>query len=465
MGDATMTAPTSYRPEGDVYDEALLPDGSPRAAYGDLLDRVCEVGVDELAARVAAEVDALGATFASGDEQHPFLLDPIPRVFTAAEWERIATGVAQRARALNAFVADVYGDRRIVVAGRIPERVIDTCDHLEPRLAALDLPPVSVGVAGLDLVRYPDGEVSVLEDNVRTPSGIAYMLAARKAVARALPGELDDRVRPLGGVLGMLDRALGDGFAVLLTDGPSNSAWYEHREIARELSLPLVTLADLDVAGGRLHALVDGRRRRVDVVYRRTDEDRLSEPDGSLTAVGAALLEPLEAGTLRCVNGFGTGVADDKLVHAYVEEMVRFYLSERPILRSVPTYDLADPDARDEVLERLDELVVKPRGGYGGEGVVVGPHAGLADLRDLAHAVRNDPQSYVAQETVLLSRHPTAVDDRLEPRHVDLRPFAFAAAGAVSVASGGLTRFAQEPGALVVNSSQAGGAKDTWVLW
>jgi uncharacterized circularly permuted ATP-grasp superfamily protein len=347
----------------------------------------------------------------------------------------------------------------------MPDRVIETCDHLEPRLAGLDLPQVSVGVAGLDLVREPGGEMRVLEDNVRTPSGTAYMFAARETLTAALPGELGELARPLDGVLEMVARALGDGSAVLLSDGPSNSAWYEHMRIASELSLPLVTLADLEVARGRLHAVVDGRRQPVDVVYRRTNEDRLTDADGSLTDVGAALLEPLEAGTLRCVNGFGTGVADDKLVHAYVEEMVRFYLGEEPILRSVATYDLADDDAREEVLDRLDELVVKPRGGYGGEGVVVGPHAAVADLRDLAQAIRSDPHSYVAQETILLSRHPTVVDGRLEPRHVDLRPFAFSTPDGVSVAPGGLTRVALESGALVVNSSQAGGAKDTWVQW
>jgi uncharacterized circularly permuted ATP-grasp superfamily protein len=455
----------TYTPEPGCYDEALLPTGEPRPAYVELMRGLAEAGVGAVADRAAVEVLELGATFAAGDEQRPFQLDPVPRVFGADEWDRVEAGVAQRVRALDAFVTDVYGERRIVAAGRMPERVIETCDHLEPRLAGLELPQVNVGVAGLDLVRGPDGEVRVLEDNVRTPSGFAYMLAAREILGRALPASLRELPRPVDGVLGMLAAALGDGFAVLLTDGRSNSAWYEHARVAEELSLPLVTLADLEVERGRLRAVVDGRRRAVDVVYRRTNEDRLTDESGSLTDVGAALWEPLEAGTLRCVNGFGTGVADDKLVHAYVEEMVRFYLAEEPILRSVSTYDLADDAARAEVLERLDELVVKPRAGYGGEGVVVGPHARLADLRDLAQAIRSDPQAYVAQETVLLSSHPTAVDGRLEPRHVDLRPFAFAAPDGVSVAPGGITRVALDEGALVVNSSQAGGAKDTWVLW
>ncbi len=250
---------------------------------------------------------------------------------------------------------------------------------------------------------------------------------------------------------------------MLLSDGPANTAWYEHRRIATELGIPLVTLGDLDASRGRLHALIDGRRRPVDVVYRRTDEDRMTDEHGRLTSVGAALYEPLRAGTLTCVNGFGTGVADDKLVHAYVEEMIGFYLHEAPLLPSVHTYDL--DSSLTEVLDRLDELVVKPRTGHGGHGVVVGPHADVADLRKVAQAIRRDPHDYVAQDTIMLSRHPTVIDGRLEPRHVDLRPFVFLTPDAAAVAPGGLTRVALERGALVVNSSQRGGGKDTWVLW
>jgi uncharacterized circularly permuted ATP-grasp superfamily protein len=293
------------------------------------------------------------------------------------------------------------------------------------------------------------------------------MLAARESVERGLPAGLAGLARPLDGALDLLGRTLsvGDASVVLLSDGPANTAWYEHRRISRELEIPLVTLADLETAQGRLYATVDGRRRAVDVVYRRTDEDRLTDERGELTPVGAALYEPLRAGTLRCVNGFGTGVADDKLVHAYVEEMIRFYLHEEPLLPSVHTYDLGAPDCLADVLDRLDELVVKPRTGHGGHGVVVGPHADVADLRKVAQAIRRDPHDYVAQDTILLSRHPTVIDGRLEPRHVDLRPFVFVTPDDAAVAPGGLTRVALERGALVVNSSQRGGGKDTWVLW
>jgi carboxylate-amine ligase len=461
-----VTAPFSYDPGSSFYDEALLPSGAPRPQYVELFRRLSEAGAAELAAGVAAAAERTGVAFGGENDARPFHVDAVPRVFGAEEWAALEAGLIQRVLALDAFVADVYGARAIVAAGRIPARVIETCDHLEPLLAEIELPPVSVAVAGLDVVRDADGVLRVLEDNVRTPSGITYMLAARESLERALPEELTGMPRPLDAALELLGRTLSrDRSTVLLSDGPSNTAWYEHRRIAGELDIPLVTLPDLQPARGRLYATVDGRRSAVDVVYRRTDEDRLTDEHGELTAVGAALYEPLRAGTLTCVNGFGTGVADDKLVHAYVEEMIRFYLHEEPLLPSVRTYDLDDPDRLAEVLERLDELVVKPRAGHGGHGVVVGPHADVADLRKVAQAIRKDPHDYVAQDTILFSRHPTVIDGRLEPRHVDLRPFAFSAPDGAAVAPGGLTRVALERDALVVNSSQRGGGKDTWVLW
>jgi uncharacterized circularly permuted ATP-grasp superfamily protein len=456
----------SYRPETGFYDEALLPAGAPRPVYAELFRRMSELGPAALAERVAAAAAQTGVAFGGADDLRPFHVDAVPRVFGWEEWSDLEAGLIQRVQALDAFVADVYGAREIVAAGRVPAHVLDSCDQLEPRLAEIDLPPVSIAVAGLDVVRDAGGVLRVLEDNVRTPSGLTYMLAARESVSAALPDELASVPRPLDGVVRLLGRILEtDGTAVMLSDGPPNSAWYEHRRISQELDLPLVTLGDLDVARGRLHATIDGRRRPVDLVYRRTDEERLTAPDGSLTAVGEALYEPLRAGTLRCVNGFGTGVADDKLVHAYVEEMIRFYLREEPRLPSVHTYDLSDPETLEKALDRLDQLVFKPRTGHGGHGVVVGPHAKVADLRDLAQAIRRDPHDYVAQDTVLLSRHPTVIDGRLEPRHVDLRPFVFLMEDDAAVAPGGLTRVALDRGALVVNSSQRGGGKDTWVLW
>jgi uncharacterized circularly permuted ATP-grasp superfamily protein len=371
-------------------------------------------------------------------------------------------------------VRDVYGERRIVQAGVVPARCVDGCLHYEPRMSGMGERISSwITVAGLDLVRDSDGSFKVLEDNVRTPSGIAYAVATREVLQKHLPPPRGLRVRPLDAAFDTLGQALRaaapeaaaeDPRVVLMTDGRQNSAFYEHAAIAGHLGLPLVGRAELSVRGGRLFAWLDGHERAVDVVYRRTDEDRLSDDRGQLTDIARLLLEPVLNGTLTVANAFGTGVADDKLLHAYVEEMIRFYLAEEPLLASVQTYDPALPETLEMILERIDELVVKPRSGHGGYGVVIGPHARAEDLKATAVALRSAPESFVAQETVMLSRHPTVTDGGLELRHIDLRPFAISSGERVSVVPGGLTRVAFKRGALVVNSSQSGGSKDTWVL-
>jgi uncharacterized circularly permuted ATP-grasp superfamily protein len=451
-----------------AYDEALGPAGVPRSHYAELLGVLERTDLTSLASELAEGLSERGVTFRLEGKDDPFRLDAVPRLIESKEWTPLAAGLAQRVRALDRFAADVYGERKIVAAGVVPARVVDSCDHYEPLAARFPETTVRVGVAGLDVVRDPGGRFLVLEDNVRTPSGFAYVFPAREALDRHLPGRLADGRVPFEPAIDMLARSLraaaphgtGDPSIVLLSDGPSSSAWYEHERLARVLDIPLVEIGNLSVRDGHLIARAADTRVPVDVVYRRTDEDRLTDESGELTDVGAALFEPLSRGTLACVNAFGAGVADDKLIHAYVEDIVRFYLGEEPLLGSVHTYDPAIREQRDEILERIDELVVKPRAGLGGEGVVVGPHAEAGDLRDTARALAERPQDYVAQEMVMLSTHPTVVDDRLEPRHVDLRPFAFGG----EVAPGGITRVALDRGALVVNSSQRGGAKDTWVM-
>jgi carboxylate-amine ligase len=297
---------------------------------------------------------------------------------------------------------------------------------------------------------------------------MAYALAARRAIAEHVPyaGRRRDIAAELATYLRWAIAASRpdpgeDGIAVLLTDGPSNSAWFEHRELAELAEVKLARPEDLVRRGEKL-ALRDGRR--VQVVYRRTNEDRLRREDGELTGVGELLLEPLRAGTVAVVNAFGTGVADDKAVYPYVDDMVRFYLREEPLVRSVHTWDLADPESRLEALERLDELVVKPRDGFGGIGVVIGPSASAAELREARAAVAARPEGWVAQELIRLSSHPTVVNGRLVPRHVDCRPFVFYDGLRPRALPGGLTRVALEEGELVVNSSRGGGGKDTWVL-
>jgi len=395
-----------------------------------------------------------------------FVVDPFPRVIDAATWEGLEAGLRQRARALDRFVADVHGQRRTIADGVIPERIVATCTNLDP--AARALGPVDgrpwIGIAGLDLVRGADGRFMVLEDNCRTPSGLAYALAAREALAHALDADELDHVRPLDEVPRMLrdvlDAARPDPGApscpVVLTDGPENSAYYEHRVLARAMGVPLVTPADLERRGSELW--LAGHDAPVDVVYRRTDADTTDSPVGALLAPG------LRAGTLGLVNAFGTGVADDKLVHAYVPALIRHLLGEEPLLPSVRSIDLATDEGWQETQDRLAELVVKPRDGHGGVGVEICPQldaAGLARVRALLAA---DRDAYVAQECVALSTHPTLVDGACAPRHVDLRPFVLLAGEQVHVMSGGLTRVALREGSMIVNSSQDGGAKDTWVL-
>jgi len=457
-----------------AFDEGAL-DGGPAAAHDRVMrESLGALDLGELSAAVAGEAARRGVCFSGADGALEFRIDPIPRLFDAELWHALSAGIEQRARALELFVRDVYGARAIVREGIVPERALESAEHYEPQLAGLGERIDSwITVAGLDVVRDCDGSFKVLEDNVRTPSGIAYAVATRESLDAHMTAPSGLRVRSLDAAFATLGEALrstapegaGDEpTVVLLSDGEHNSAFYEHSTIARRLDIPLVLGDQLSVHGGRLLACVDGRQRAVDVVYRRTDEDRLTDERGALTEVAQLLLEPMLAGTLSCVNAFGTGVADDKLLHAYVEAMIGFYLGEQPLLASVPTYDPGQPGVLEMVLDRIDELVVKPRSGHGGYGVVIGPHAQAGDLRKTAERLRRAPDSFVAQETVSLSRHPTVIEGRLQQRHVDLRPFAISINGDVHVLPGGLTRVAFDAGALVVNSSQNGGSKDTWVL-
>jgi carboxylate-amine ligase len=397
------------------------------------------------------------------DGEPDFHLDPVPRVIAGDDWAELERGLAQRVRALDRFAADAYGERAIVTAGVVPERVLDSSDYAEP--AARGVRPAGdawVGVAGIDIVRDPDGAFLVLEDNLRTPSGIAYAAAARLVTLGLL--RADGAIPPRSYEVGELMRwalagACPDGelrHGAVLTDGTENAAYWEHARLAEAAGLPLVVPEELEPADG------GGLRLRggpvLDALYRRTDADELGDP------VGELLGGPWRAGRLGLVNGYGLGVADDKLAHAYVEDMVRFYLGEEPLLQSVHTYDLGEPAVVEEALDRLDELVVKPRSGYGGNGVVICAHAERADLDALRAAIRAAPSTFIAQDLVMLSEHPTLIDGRLEPRHVDLRPFVFLGPGREArVLPGGLTRVALDAGSLVVNSSQNGGAKDTWV--
>jgi uncharacterized circularly permuted ATP-grasp superfamily protein len=404
---------------------------------------------------------------------HPFVVDPVPRLISVAEWDALSEGLAQRTRALNRFLLDAYAEQRIVASGIVSRSTIVEAEGFEPDLiGCLPKHESPAAIVGFDVVRDQSGEFLVLEDNVRTPSGFAYALAARKVLTETLPAACPEPrpVDPLAyELLGQVMRAAAPSGSdnpsvVVLTDGVDNVAYYEHKQAALRLDAPLLTPADLVLDGDRLSVRrPDGGLCTIDVVYRRTNEDRVRNQHGELTEVAGLLLGPWLNGRIGLVNAFGNGLADDKLVHSHVEDFIRFYLHEEPLVRSVPTQALDDPHELQRTLDRLCELVVKPRHGSGGIGVVIGPHAEPEDLARLAQELERHPERYVSQPTVPLSCHPTVIEGHLEPRHVDLRAFAFSADD-VALMPGGLSRVAFEADTLVVNSSQNGGGKDTWVL-
>lgn len=450
---------TGYRFATDPFDERR----AAPAAYESLIDHHGEAGLRRESDRIAARMRERGVRF--GDAE--VVVDPIPRILEAGEWERIEAGLVQRVRALNAFIADVYGDRRIVAAGVVPQRLIETADWYEPAVDGLG-GRIVAAVAGPDLIRAPDGSILVVEDNLRAPSGLAYLLAIRESL-KPLAAGTELRPRSLKPALDAFAAAIGAAMpagasrparAVLLHDGRASSARSEHSALAARFGMTPATAGELRRRGDDL-LLGD---ERVDVVYRRVDDERLTGSDERPTGLGDLLARPLRAGRLGCINSPGTGIGDDKAIHVYVESMIRFYLGEEPRLGSVPGFDLGDPGQLAVAEPRLEDLVLKPRSAFGGRGVTIGPIADPRERRRAVEAARRQPERYVAQEPVRLSTHPTLTERGIAVRHVDLRPFVITAGEDVTVLPGGLSRFGREEGEMIVNSGQGGGVKDTWVL-
>ncbi|MFC0282903.1 circularly permuted type 2 ATP-grasp protein [Camelimonas abortus] len=423
----------------------------------------------------------LGITFAVyGDEQASERLIPfdiIPRVLLKSEWALLERGLRQRVRAINAFLSDIYGRRECLRAGIVPEDLIWRNPAYCPEMAGRPAPhDLRVMIAGIDVVRVDPDSFYVLEDNVRTPSGVSYMLENREAMMRLFP-DLFARmpVAPVETYPGLLLETLRsvappgarhDPTVALLTPGQHNSAFYEHSFLADKLGIELVEGSDLFVRDATLYMRTTEGPRRVDVLYRRVDDDFLDplafRPDSLLGVPG--LMEAYLAGNLTLANAVGAGIADDKAIYSYMPEIIRFYTGEEPILKNVPTWRCREPEALAHVLGHLDELVVKEVNGSGGYGMLVGPRATRAQIEEFRQRLRHAPAGFIAQPTLALSTCPTCVENGVAPRHVDLRPFVLCGADGIRVTPGGLTRVALKEGSLVVNSSQGGGTKDTWVL-
>lgn len=471
-----------YVPLPRTYDELFRGDGRAREEVADLVAELDQLGRLEFMTRQRLAEDALfrgGVTFsvysdARGQEKI-FPFDLIPRVIAAQTWTTIERGLIQRVAALNMFLADLYDGQRILREGAIPaELVLGTAGYLEELRGIRPREGVFVHIAGIDLVRGADGGFLVLEDNLRTPSGVSYVLENRAVMKRVFPRIFRrSRVRPveaypasLGDVLlGVSPRPPEQSRVVVLTPGPYNSAYFEHSFLARQMGCDLVQGSDLFVHDKHVYVKTTAGPERVDVIYRRIDDDfldpRVFRDDSMLGVPG--LIEAYAAGHVSLANAPGNGVADNKAVYAFVPEMIRFYLSEEPILGQVPTYLCARPSECDHVLSNLSSMVVKAVDGSGGYGMLFGPRATRSELDAFADRLRAEPRGYIAQPIVELSTCPTWVDGEAAPRRVDLRPFVLT--GKTSwVLPGGLTRVALKAGSYVVNSSQGGGSKDTWVL-
>jgi uncharacterized circularly permuted ATP-grasp superfamily protein len=464
------------------YDEAFLSDGAPRPAAELLIQRFQSLSDDDLQRRqrmADATMLNLGITFNvyghSGGTEKIFPFDIIPRIVEYSDWDRIERGLQQRIRALNLFIDDLYNDQKVIRDKVVPEELIGTAATLRPQCRGFR-PPQGIWchITGTDLVRDRDGTVYVLEDNLRVPSGVSYVLENREVMKRIFPRVFEGQ--PIAPVESYPERLLAtlqfsapkgvsDPTIVVLTPGIYNSAYFEHSFLAQQMGVELVQGSDLVVNGQHVYMRTTRGNKRVDVIYRRIDDDFLDplcfRPDSCLGVPG--LMEVYRRGNVTLANAPGNGVADDKAVYAYVPALIKYYLGEDIILPNVPTFLCGDPVQRQHVLSRLHEMVIKPTNESGGYGIVIGPRASQAELDEVRRLILANPRNYVAQPLLLLSTVPTIIDNAVEARHVDLRPFILCGEE-IFVLPGGLTRVALKKGSTIVNSSQGGGSKDTWVM-
>ena len=471
-----------YKAYPGIWDE-MWHNESIRSQYNQVLKDIEELPVETLLQKdkLAGELfmnQGITFTVYSDDEgiERIFPFDIIPRILTGAEWDHISQGITQRLRALNLFLKDIYSEQQIIKDKIIPAELIASCPHYTREVFGIKVPhDLYVHISGIDLIRGQDGTFYILEDNLRTPSGVSYMLENREVTKRIFPGMMvNSKVRMvnnypllLNEILGSLaPQQLSNPTVAILTPGVYNSAYFEHTFLARQLGVPLVEGRDLLVNNHKVYMKTTSGLQQVHVIYRRIDDDFLDplvfRQDSALGVPG--LMSAYRKGNVAIVNAVGNGVADDKAVYAYVPEMIKYYLNEDIILPNVPTYGLENTDARKHVFDNIGDMVIKRTNQSGGYGMVMGNKASEEELEEVKKAIDATPREFIAQPIIKLSTVPCFIDGKLQPRHVDLRPYALCGPNGIKIVPGGLTRVALKEGSLVVNSSQGGGSKDTWVV-
>jgi uncharacterized circularly permuted ATP-grasp superfamily protein len=454
-----------------------------RSQYSKVVDALQQFNVAALQQkdRLAGELfmnQGITFTVYSDNEgiERIFPFDIIPRIITSAEWAHVEAGIKQRLKALNMFLKDIYNEQQIIKDGVVPAALIASCPHYTREVFGIQVPfDIYVHISGIDLIRGDDGTFYILEDNLRTPSGVSYMLENREVTKRIFPEMLNEnKVRMVSNyplqlhqiLLALAPQQLSNPCAVILTPGIFNSAYYEHTFLARQMGIPLVEGRDLVVDNHKVYMKTTNGLQQVHVIYRRVDDDYLDplvfKPNSALGVPG--LVGAYRKGNVAIVNAMGNGVADDKAVYAYVPAMIKYYLNEEPILPNVPTFQMEDKEARKHVFDNITNMVIKRTNQSGGYGMLMGNSADEKTIEEFKIAVEDDPRSFIAQPVIKLSTVPCFINGKFEARHVDLRPYALCGPSGVQIVPGGLTRVALKQGSLVVNSSQGGGSKDTWVV-
>lgn len=472
----------SYYEQPNIWDEMFSSSGI-RASYKNFVSAIEDLSVtemnhkDELAKKLFMSQGITFTVYSSGEGiEKIFPFDIIPRIIEKKEWNQIESGIKQRLKALNIFLKDIYNLQFIIKDGIIPAPLIYSCPNFLREMVNVNVPfDIYTHIAGVDLIRDHDGSFYVLEDNLRTPSGVSYMLENRSMTYRIFPDLLpknsvrsvkDYPDRLYKNLLSIANRQISDPTVVLLTPGIYNAAYFEHTTLARLMGIELVEGRDLVVDNNFVYMKTTRGLKKVDVIYRRVDDEFLDplvfRPDSSLGVPG--IFYAYKKGNVAIVNAMGNGVADDKAIYSYVPEMIKYYLNEEPILKNVPTYQLSEADNRKVVFENMNKMVIKKTNESGGYGMLIGNSATEEEMDTFKKAISEDPRSFIAQPIISLSSTPCYISGVLQPRRVDLRPFALYGPDGVDIVPGGLTRVALREGSLVVNSSQGGGSKDTWVL-